>query len=244
MGDVNNNDLDFVEILDDEDVSKDKSKEDQSVNKSNNKEKDNNKKENLSEEEKKKVVKREVFSWIRLLAIAVAVALCINYLILFNGYVPSGSMYPTIEADGSQGARIIAFRLSYLFEEPKRGDIIIFKYPVNPAENYVKRVIGLPGETVEIIDGKVYISKDGEMLENPLYEPYLNEIPLGSYGPYTVPEDSYFVMGDNRNNSWDSRKWVDKYGNPVPFVPEENIIGKALFQYYPSIHNLLKKNNE
>ncbi|MCR5083822.1 MAG: S26 family signal peptidase, partial [Parasporobacterium sp.] len=107
MGDVNNNDLDFVEIVDDEDVEdvdKDEAKEDQSVNKSNNKEKDNNKKENLSEEEKKKAVKREVFSWIRLLAIAVAVALCINYLILFNGYVPSGSMYPTIEADGSQGA--------------------------------------------------------------------------------------------------------------------------------------------
>ncbi len=237
MGDVNNNDLDFVEIVDDEDVEdvdKDEAKENQSVNKSNNKEKDNNKKENLSEEEKKKAVKREVFSWIRLLAIAVAVALCINYLILFNGYVPSGSMYPTIEADGSQGARIIAFRLSYLFEEPKRGDIIIFKYPDDPRENYVKRVIGLPGETVEIIEGKVYISKDGEKLEDPLYEPYLYEIPLGSYGPYTVPEDSYFVMGDNRNNSWDSRKWVNT------FVPEENIIGKALFQYYPSIHNLLK----
>ena len=82
----------FQTVKDVEDVGKDEAKENQSVNKSNNKEKDNNKKENLSEEEKKKVVKREVFSWIRLLAIAVAVALCINYLILFNGYVPSGSI--------------------------------------------------------------------------------------------------------------------------------------------------------
>lgn len=235
MSETNKDDLDFVEIIDDgwdyDNEPADSEEESSETEENTKKDKDRNKE--LSPEERKKAVRKEVFSWIRLLAIAAAVAVVINYLILFNGYVPSGSMYPTIEADGSSGARIIGFRLSYLFDEPKRGDIIIFKYPDDPSQNYVKRVIGLPGETVEINEGKVYISKDGIMLEDPLDEPYLKEVAIGSYGPYEVPEDSYFVMGDNRNNSFDSRKWANTY------VPKENIIGKALFQYYPSFRKLL-----
>ncbi len=235
MSETNKADLDFVEIIDDgwdyDNAPADSEEESSEAEENTKKDKDRNKE--LSPEERKKAVRKEVFSWIRLLAIAAAVAVVINYLILFNGYVPSGSMYPTIEADGSSGARIIGFRLSYLFDEPERGDIIIFKYPDDPSQNYVKRVIGLPGETVEIKEGKVYISKDGVMLEDPLDEPYLKEVAIGSYGPYEVPEDSYFVMGDNRNNSFDSRKWANTY------VPKENIIGKALFQYYPSFRKLL-----
>ena len=87
----------------------------------------------------------------------------------------------------------------------------------------LKRVIGLPGETVEIVDGKVYINGS----DTPLEEPYLPEPMEGSYGPYTVPEGSYFMLGDNRNNSRDARYWENK------FVKKEKIIAKVLFCYYP-----------
>lgn len=178
--------------------------------------------------EKKKVAKEQKIAknpglygfldWVKVLLIAVAVALFVNYVVVINSTVPTGSMEPTIMA----GSRMIGLRLSYLFSEPERGDIIVFKYPDDPSQNYVKRIIGLPGETVEIIDGVTYI--DGEVLE----EDYLAETPNNEdYGPYEVPEGCYFMMGDNRNNSSDSRYWKNTY------LPEENIIGKALFCYWP-----------
>ena len=89
----------------------------------------------------------------------------------------------------------------------------------------MKRVIGLPGETVNIVDGKVYI--DGS--DTPLDEPYLAEPMEGSYGPYTVPEGCYFMLGDNRNNSQDARFWQNKY------VAKDKIIAKVLFSYYPKL---------
>ena len=102
----------------------------------------------------------------------------------------------------------------------------MFKMPDNESKNYLKRIIGLPGEQVAIIDGKVYINGN----EEPLAENYLNVVPTGSYGPYVIPADSYFVMGDNRNRSYDSRYWDDK------FVSKDQIIAKAIVDYYPSIH--------
>lgn len=90
-------------------------------------------------------------------------------------------------------------------DEFKREDIIIFEYPDAEDRLMIKRIIGLPGETIEIIDGVVYI--DGKELQ----EEYLKEEPMGNYGPYQVPEDSYFVLGDNRNNSNDTRFWTDKF---------------------------------
>lgn len=155
--------------------------------------------------------------WVKVIALAVIIALFLNYFVIINSNVPSGSMEPTIMT----GSRMIGFRLSYTFSEPERGDIIIFKYPDDTSINYVKRIIGLPGETVEIKDGCVYI--DGEVLE----EDYLEVVTEGDFGPYEVPEGCYFVMGDNRNNSHDSRYWDNTY------VPEENIIGKALLCYWP-----------
>ena len=88
---------------------------------------------------------------------------------------------------------------------------------------YIKRVIGLPGDKVQIIDGKVYINDS----ETPLDEPYLPEPPEGDYGPYYVPEDSYFMLGDNRNWSKDSRFWTNTY------VKKEKVLAKAIFRYYP-----------
>ena len=172
---------------------------------------------------KSKVVK-ELLSWLKIIVIAVVVAFVFNKFIIINAYVPTGSMESTISAK----SRMIGLRVSYLLSDPERGDIIIFKYPDDESRNFTKRIIGLPGETVEIKSGVVYI--DGKMLE----EDYLNETPASKdFGPYEVPEDSYFCLGDNRNNSNDARYWKDK------FVERDQILGKALFSYWPKI-KLLK----
>ena len=117
----------------------------------------------------------------------------------------------------------MGLRLYYNFKEPERGDIVIFKYPDDESVDYLKRIIGLPGETVEIISGKVYIN--GELLD----EPYLSEEPTGDFGPYQVPEGSYFMMGDNRAVSKDSRYWHNTY------VSKDKIIAKAFVMYWPSL---------
>jgi len=171
---------------------------------------------------KKEIIVKELKSWVRIIGIAVVAAVFINTTIIANATIPTGSMESTVMT----GDRVIGFRLAYLFSEPERGDIIMFKMPDNESENYLKRIIGLPGEQVAIIDGKVYINGN----EEPLAENYLNVVPTGSYGPYVIPADSYFVMGDNRNRSYDSRYWDDK------FVSKDQIIAKAIVDYYPSIH--------
>ena len=165
----------------------------------------------------KKQVK-EIVEWILILVFAVAAALLINRYVIIKAEVPTGSMEHTIEVDD----RILGFQLSYVFSDPQRGDVVIFPYPDNPETTYVKRVIGLPGETVEIKNGSVYI--DG----TPIEEPYLKEEMRGEYGPYVVPEGCYFMLGDNRNSSQDSRKWKNTY------LKEEDIMAKVMFRYSPS----------
>jgi len=133
-----------------------------------------------------------------------------------QGYVVSGScMQPHLYT----GERVIASKLSYLFGAPHRGDIVVFRFPMNPAQLYVKRIIGMPGDTVAIQSGTVFI--DGR----PLREPYVVNTPHGSIGGRTVPAGSYFVMGDNRDESDDSRYWGD--------LPRRNIIGRAVACYWP-----------
>ena len=170
----------------------------------------------LMKKEKKKM--NPILEWLLIIVIAVAAALFINYVIIINSVVPSGSMESTIMT----GSRMMGLRVLYWFADPKQGDIVVFKYPDDPSENFVKRVIGEPGDTVEIIGGVTYVN--GEILE----EPYLNETPKPlNFGPYEVPEDCYFVMGDNRNHSNDARYWTNTY------VPRSSILGKALFCYWP-----------
>lgn len=166
-------------------------------------------------------IKTEIISWAKTILFALVLAFLINHFVIVNATVPTGSMETTIMPDD----RIVALRLSYLFEDPKRGDIIVFKYPDDPQQKtlYVKRVIGLPGETVEVIDGDVYINGS----KTPLNETYTKEKAIGDFGPFEVPEDSYFMMGDNRNNSLDSRYWENKY------VPKDKILGKVFFKYFP-----------
>lgn len=168
-------------------------------------------------EEKKTSAKAEIFSWIKVIISAIIIALFVDFVIIANAVVPTGSMESTIPA----GSRIMGLRLYYNFKDPERGDIVIFKYPDDEKVDYLKRIIGLPGETVEIISGKVYI--DGELLD----EPYLDEEPTGDFGPYQVPEDSYFMLGDNRAVSKDSRYWTNTY------VRRDKIIAKAFFMYWP-----------
>ncbi len=170
-----------------------------------------------TEEKEEFSLKREIMEWVIVIEIAVALAFVLNMFIIVNAVIPTASMEPTI----MRGDRVIGVRLSYVTKEPQRGDIVIFKYPDDEKQLFIKRIIGLPGDTVEIVDGDVYIN--GEYLE----EPYLRVDAYGDYGPYYVPEGSYFMMGDNRNNSADSRFWNKT------FVNRKKILGKAVFRYWP-----------
>lgn len=164
---------------------------------------------------------KEILSWIETIAFALILAFAINNLVIVNATVPTGSMENTIMPKD----RIIASRLSYKFSEPERGDIVVFKYPDDETVLYVKRVIGLPGETIQVKEGKVYINNS----TYPLEENYLKETPFGDFGPYTVPDGCYFMMGDNRNNSLDSRYWENT------FVEKKKILGKVFIKYFPGV---------
>ncbi len=169
----------------------------------------------------------EIISWIKIIITAAVIAFLLNNLIIANSRVPSGSMEQTIMT----GDRVIGSRLTYYFDDPKRGDIAIFHFPDDPTEKtyYVKRIIGLPGDIIDIRDGKIYLNNS----ETPLEEPYLPE-PMEPEpdAHYEVPENSYFMMGDNRNFSADARRWKHK------FVKKDKIIAKVLFRYFPSIKKI------
>lgn len=163
-------------------------------------------------------VKKEILGYLKIIAAGVIIAVLLNRFVIINANVTSESMSATLK----KGDKLIGFRLAYLFSEPERGDIIIFKFPDNEEELLVKRIIGLPGEMVVIEDGKVYINDSKE----PLEEPYLTEVPTGDFGPYLIPAGCYFVLGDKRSNSEDSRFWRNTY------VTEKQIVAKLLFRYY------------
>ena len=177
--------------------------------------------QSTSTTKEKKSPAQDIKEWLVILVFAALGAWLCNSFLLMNTEVPTGSMADTIP----KPSRIISSRVHYWSADPKRGDVVLFDPPFEEEYYYVKRVIGLPGETVTIRDGLVYIN-DSTL---PLEEPYLADTPRGSFGPYTVPEGCYFVMGDNRNHSNDSRYWDVKY------VPRENIYAKALFVYWPRI---------
>ncbi len=168
---------------------------------------------------KQNSIGKEILDYLIMLVIVFGVVLLINHVLLINARIPSSSMENTIMT----GDRVFGNRLAYVKNDPERFDIIIFKYPDNEKDYYIKRIIGLPGETVNIVDGKVYINDS----QTPLDDSFVAEEPLGDAGPYVVPEDSYFVLGDNRNHSNDSRFWVNT------FVSKEEILGKAAVRYWP-----------
>lgn len=157
-------------------------------------------------------VKGFVFDWLpSIITFAVVWVLC--HTVFLTAIIPTGSMVPTLPAPCFS----FSLRTAYWFDSPQRSDVVLFQRNDGNDKIYAKRVIGLPGETIEIIAGQTYIN-------GALYtEPYLNETaePL-DFGPFVVPDGCYFMMGDNRNHSYDSRYWDEH------FVPEENVLSKVI----------------
>ncbi|MGI5941652.1 MAG: signal peptidase I [Pelotomaculaceae bacterium] len=160
---------------------------------------------------------KKIMDWLLTIVLAVLLSLAIRTYVAEARWIPSESMLPTLRI----GDHLIIEKISYKLGAIDRGDIVVFKAP--PAshleEVMIKRVIALPGETVSIKDGVVYINGI------PLEEPYELEKPREDFKPVTVPENSIFVMGDNRNNSFDSRFWG--------VLEKDMVIGKAFARYYP-----------
>lgn len=157
--------------------------------------------------------------------IALAVFVII-YLFLFQPHqVRGNSMYPSF----LDGEYILTDKISYRLRQPKRGDVIIFRAPRNEEYDYIKRIIGLPGEAVKVEGGKIFINSQlvSEIyLQGGFYTQPGSFLKLGE--DITIPENQYFVLGDNRTHSSDSREWG--------LVPKENIVGKAWLRYWPIDH--------
>jgi signal peptidase I len=156
---------------------------------------------------------RFVLDIIETLVLAVVLFVGIN-MVSARVRVDGFSMRPTLE----DGEFVLVNKMSYRFGEVQRGDIIVFHFPLNPSEELIKRVIGLPGDRVTVENNQV--SVNGQTLN----EPYIAQAPLYS-GQWTVEEGYLFVLGDNRNNSNDSKDWG--------FLPQENVVGKAVLIYWP-----------
>ena len=190
----------------------------------------------------------ELISWVQVLVSAAVIAFVLTTFVIANSEIPTGSMENTIMA----GSRVIGSRLHYKFSEPERGDVAIFvfgwqcpqcgaiiegdKQDTCPACGsevgkrghtiyYVKRVIGMPGDVIDIIDDKVYLNGS----DTPLDEPYLAE-PMNQHETYhfEVPENCYFMMGDNRNYSLDARYWQNHY------ISRDKMVAKVFFEYFPT----------
>ena len=154
--------------------------------------------------------------------IALVLALLVRVFIAEPRFIPSDSMLPTLEV----GDRLVIEKVAYRFRPPEPGEIVVFspppilqEYDFEPSQAFIKRVIGVPGNTLQVQGGVVFI--DGQ----PLQEDYIAAPPNYELPLIEVPEDSFFVMGDNRNNSNDSHVWG--------YLPRENIIGRAVFRFFP-----------
>ncbi len=164
---------------------------------------------------------------LKILIIALIIVIPIRTF-LFQPFIVKGS---SMEPNYRSGDYLIIDELSYRLRDPQRGEVIVFEYPLDPTSKYIKRIIGLPGETIEIRDGKIFIKKD----ENEFVVDeniYLSESDLEKWtinnnkDPITLKENEYFVMGDNRNYSSDSRRWG--------VLPRENIVGRMMFRFSPA----------
>ncbi|MGE5507092.1 MAG: signal peptidase I [Chitinophagales bacterium] len=154
---------------------------------------------------------------VELLALSTAIAALIVIFIAQPFVVDGTSMEPSLHA----GERVVVSKLAYRTAAPRRGDVVVFRFPADRRMRFIKRVIGLPGESVAIRDGKVLVNG------HPLVEPYLVDETLGDFPPEKVPAGHYFVLGDNRPNSRDSRY------PEVGMVPARNLVGKAVAVYWP-----------
>ncbi|OWZ84208.1 signal peptidase I [Natranaerobius trueperi] len=158
---------------------------------------------------------REIFEWVKSLLVAVVLAFLIRFFVVEIFLVEGQSMSPTL----ADSQRLVVNKFIYRLDDPDREDIIVFEYDED--KDFIKRVVGLPGEKIEIADGNVYINGD-RVKEN-----YQTKKVNDNYGPEKIPDEKYFVLGDNRNNSMDSRS------PSVGFIHEEQIKGKAFFVFWP-----------
>src|SRR5512142_759267 len=146
---------------------------------------------------------------------AILIAVLLNLFVVQPTKVRGESMEPTLHTD----EYLLVEKITYHLHQPQRGDVVVFKYPRDEAENFIKRVIGVPGDTVEIISGRVYI--DGQ----PIVEPYLLQLPRENMPAEKGPEGKLFVLGDNRLNSNDSRSFG--------MVSMGEVVGRAWLRYWP-----------
>lgn len=161
--------------------------------------------------------KSQVREWIESIIIAIVLAIVIKAFLFETVLVDGSSMLPTLR----DRDRLAVNKIGYRFDGPRYGDIVVFEYPGNPSLIFIKRVIGVEGDRVEVRDHRVYLN--GVELD----EPYINEKPLGNFSEVVVPPDTVFVLGDNRNDSRDSRF------SDVGFIPLENIRGEAVLRIWP-----------
>jgi signal peptidase I len=179
----------------------------------------------------KKAVIRE---WVESIIVAFLLAMVIRTFIVQAFKIPTGSMKPTLK----EGDLILVNKFIYgakvpftkwripSFRQPKRGDVIVFIYPPERKKNFIKRMVGFPGETVEIKNSKIYINNQPLLDYTFSQREYYNRGEFGNEGQKVViPKDCYFVLGDNSAHSMDSRFWG--------FVPQDNILGKAILVYWP-----------
>lgn len=168
-------------------------------------------------------VKSEVREWLEAIVIALIMALVIRAFVVQAFKIPSLSMYPTLKI----GDRLFVNKFLYRFRDPQRWDIIVFKYPEDPSKDFIKRLIGLPGETVEIRDGSVFVNGIKQTPPEEIRSNvYYNSEPYGAINQkVVVPPDNFYVLGDNSMNSRDSRAWG--------FVPRKELVGKAFVRWWP-----------
>ncbi|MCM8822036.1 MAG: signal peptidase I [Candidatus Omnitrophica bacterium] len=183
------------------------------------KDKDNKKTPQVISKKQKR--KKEILSWVW----AILFVLILRQFFVQAFVIPSESMKPTLKIHD----RLLANKIIYKIREPRRWEVIIFKYPEDPKKYFVKRLAGLGGESVVIRNGHIYVNgqvmNQPENVSTPLY--YYDDSD-GSYGvneEIKIPSGAYYVLGDNSINSKDSRYWG--------FVPSKNLVGKALFIYWP-----------
>ena len=180
---------------------------------------------------------QEALSWAKTVIFTLIMAFAINSFVIVNARVPTGSMEDTIQTND----RIVAFRLSYLFREPRRYEMVVFRGPEGDPTLYVKRILGLPGETILIVDGQVFINGS----DVPQRSGFVRGELIGNWGirdpetgvlhPHLIPDDHFFVLGDNRGNSADSRTWSEIT------VPRRRMLGRVAFRYFPGFANLMNQ---
>ena len=167
--------------------------------------------------EKETSTAAEIKDWVISIVVAVALAMFIRTFIVELYVVDGPSMRPTLESE----ERLVVNKFIYRFRPPEKGEVLVFQYPRDPSRDFIKRVIATPGDTIEIREGRVLVN------DQLLTEDYILEKTRSEYPKSTVPEGRVFVMGDNRNNSEDSR-FAD-----VGFVPYHLIKGKAMIVFWP-----------